>query len=75
MHTSSVLPSPSDSRDCGAGADTQYFNVTLARYRASSHDSRAIDELPARVLSQLLQDAQALKQAANMEAWIRRSRG
>jgi hypothetical protein len=54
--------------------DTQYFQLTLNEYRAHSKDSRSVDQLPVRVLSQLLQDAQALKEASSMEAWIRRSR-
>jgi hypothetical protein len=63
VHTS-ILSSPV--------SDTNYFHITLARYRKATSDPRPADELPVRVLSQILQDAQALKLATNMEAWIRR---
>jgi uncharacterized ubiquitin-like protein YukD len=52
--------------------DTVYFDITLESYRARTRDPRRPDELPLRVLSQLLQDAQSLKQAALMDSWIKR---
>jgi hypothetical protein len=52
--------------------DTEYFQTTLRNYRARSADNRAVQDLPIGVLSQLLQDAQSLKQAALIENWITR---
>jgi hypothetical protein len=44
--------------------DTTFFQQALDKYRARSGDHRTFSELPVRVQSQLLQDAQSRKDAA-----------